>query len=123
MSASRRLSLAAVLVAAATLASGCVLVVDGDKGSDREWDVSWAGSQEVDRRSPGDELAREVSGRIAAEPGLAGQDITVSSREGVVTLHGRVDSVEALTRAMDVAGAQPGVVRVVSRLTVVREAG
>ena len=122
MSASRRLSFAAVLVAVATVAPGCVLVVDGDKGSDREWDVSWAGSQEVDRRSPGGELARDVSGRIAAESGLAGQDITVSSRDGVVTLHGRVDSVEALTQAMTIAAAQPGLVPVVSRLTVVQEA-
>ena len=121
MSASRRLSFAAVVVAVATLASGCVVVVDGEKGSDREWDVSWAGSEQVGTRSPGSELARDVSGRIAAEPGLAGQDITVSSRDGVVTLHGRVDSVEALGQAMAVAGAQPGVVRVVSRLTVVQE--
>ena len=121
MSAMRRLYPAAVLVLAATVASGCVVVVDGQKGSDEEWGVSWAGSQEVDRSAPGSEMARDVSGRIAAEPGLAGEDITVSSRDGVITLHGRVDSVDALVKAMDVAAAQPGVVRVVSRLTVVKE--
>jgi len=117
----RRLSLAAVLATAVILASGCVVVVDGEKGSDGEWDVSWAGGQEVDRRTPGSELARDVSGRLAAEPGLAAQDITVSSRDGVVTLHGRVDSVDALSQAMAVAAQEPGVVRVVSRLTVVKE--
>jgi osmotically-inducible protein OsmY len=121
MSALRRFSLAAVLVAAVTFSTGCVVVVDDEKGSDEEWDVSWAGGQQVDRRTPGSELARDVSGRIAAEPGLAGQDITVSSRDGVVTLHGRVESVDALSRAMEVAAAEPGVVRVVSRLTVVQE--
>jgi hypothetical protein len=112
---------AAVLVAAlAGFASGCVVVV-GDRGQDEEWGVHWAGSDEVDRSTPSDGLAREVSSRMAADPALAGQDITVSAREGVVTLHGRVDSVEALEDVMTLAAQTPGVTRVVSRLTVVRE--
>jgi hypothetical protein len=110
-------------VAVALLLSGCVVVVDGEHGEDADWDVRWGSAEDVRRQSPAqDELAREVSGRIAADDSLAGQDITVSAREGVVTLHGRVDSVAALERAMDVASGAPGVKSVVSRLTVAREA-
>ena len=122
MSALEKLRAAVLVAALAGFASGCVVVV-GDRGQDEEWGVHWAGSDEVDRATPsdGDGLAREVSSRVAAEPALAGQDITVSAREGVVTLHGRVDSVEALEDVMTLAAQTPGVTRVVSRLTVVRE--
>ena len=120
MSAWEKLRAAVLVAALAGFASGCVVVV-GDRGQDEEWDVHWAGSDEVDRATPSDGLAREVSSRVAAEPALAGQDITVSAREGVVTLHGRVDSLEALEDAMTLAAQTPGVTRVVSRLTVVRE--
>lgn len=122
MNAWRNLRVTVAALVAAGLASGCVVVVDGERGQDEEWGVSWGGSsQEVDPASPRDELAREVSARLASEPGLSGQDITVSSREGVVTLHGRVESVTTLEEAMNVAAEVPGVSRVVSRLTVVRE--
>lgn len=123
MSAWRNLRLVAAALAAAGTVSGCVVVVDGEHGEDDEWDVRWAGGQEVQHRSPEqrDELARDVSTRIASTPALSSEDITVSAREGVVTLHGRVGSVATLEEAMGVAAATPGVVRVVSRLSVVSE--
>lgn len=120
MSALRRFRSAVLVMALAGFASGCVVVV-GDRGQDEEWGVHWAGSDEVDRAAPSDGLARDVSGRMAEDPGLAAQDITVSARGGVVTLHGRVDSLQALEEAMTLAAQTPGVTRVVSRLTVVKE--
>ena len=120
MSSWRTFRSALLLVAVAGLASGCVVVV-GDRGEGEDWAVHWAGSEEVDPAAPSNVLAREVSGRLSYEPGLAEQDITVSAREGVVTLHGRVDSLKVLEEAMNVAAAAPGVTRVVSRLTVVME--
>lgn len=113
-----------VAILAAAVLSGCVVVVDGERGEDRDWDVRWGGDgTTVDRAATSDELAKDVASRIAGTPGLSGQDITASSRGNVVTLHGRVDSVGALEEAMAVAAATPGVDGVVSRLTVVQEGG
>lgn len=122
MKAWRSLRSTTAAVAAALLVSGCVVVVDGEHGEDADWDVSWGSHDDVSRVTTGqDDLAKDVSSRIAADTTLNGQDITVSAREGVVTLHGRVDSLGALEHAMDVASQAPGVNRVVSRLTVVKE--
>ena len=122
MKAIRRAFLAAPAALALTAASGCVVVVGDGRDGGEDWEVSWAGGQEVVRvGSQEDELAREVSSRLAGST-AAGQDISVSSRDGVVTLHGRVDSVAVLEEAMNVASATPGVARVVSRLTVDPEA-
>ncbi len=111
---------AAALILAATLTSGCVVVVGDRPDGSEDWDVSWGDSSDVQRTVSDDALAKEVSRRLAASA-VGGQDVTVSERDTVVTLHGRVDSVEALDEAMAVAADTPGVTRVVSRLTVVRE--
>ncbi|MEJ2513716.1 MAG: BON domain-containing protein [Gammaproteobacteria bacterium] len=111
---------AAVLLLAAALVSGCVVVVDDRPDGSDDWDVSWAGSSDVQRVASDDALAKEVSRRLAATA-AGDQDVSVSERDAVVTLHGRVDSVAALEEAMAVAADTPGVSRVVSRLTVVRE--
>lgn len=109
----------------AGLTAGCVVVVGEHDGArdDGSWSRSWPASE--DRTSLArahDGLARQAQSRIAADPELAAEDITVSARGDVVTLHGRVPTLAKLERAMSAAADAPGVVRVVSRLTVEREA-
>jgi hypothetical protein len=121
---------AVLLLALASLAvtsAGCVLVVGGDRKAGSGADVEWSGAREttVATRSTlnDDRLAREVRARMQLDSALEGEDITVSSRGEVVTLHGRVSDVARLEHAMRVAADVPGVARVVSRLTIEMEAG
>ena len=110
----------------AGLTAGCVVVVgehDDLTRDDASWSGSWPESGERMSLARVDEgLARQAQSRIASEPALAGEDITVSARGDVVTLHGRVPSLAKLEQAMNAAAGTPGVSRVVSRLTVEREA-
>lgn len=119
-------AMALTLAVAMTTASGCVLVVGGERDV-RRADVEWSSNREdgFTARSIGanGRLAREVGARISVDSALAGQDITVSSSGDVVTLHGRVNDIALLEHAMRVAADVPGVARVVSRLTVEMEAG
>lgn len=109
---------------AANLASGCVLVVGEHDGMDHDgsWSASWPGDGNAARAEEDRGLARAVSSRLGADPTLAGEDITVSARGSIVTLHGRVPSLDKLEHAMAAAAGEPGVTRVVSRLTVEMEA-
>lgn len=116
---------ALALCAAAVTAGGCVLVVDGDGMHRADSDVEWArvsepGSGSYSTAADGT-LAREVRNRFTADTALAGEDITVSSNEDVVTLHGRLSDAALLEHALRVASEVPGVTRVVSRLTIEME--
>ena len=117
------LAVAALVVTSA----GCVLVVGGDRKVGGGSDVEWSGARESTVAARGtvndDRLAREVRARIRLDSALEDEDITVSSRGEVVTLHGRVSDVARLEHAMRVAADVPGVTRVVSRLTIEMEAG
>jgi|GEM_PF-3556247 len=119
-------ALALTLVVAMTTATGCVLVVGGERDV-RRADVEWSSNRDdgFTARSIGADgrLAREVGARISVDSALSGQDITVSSSGDVVTLHGRVNDIALLEHVMRVAADVPGVARVVSRLTVEMEAG
>jgi len=119
-------ALALTLAMVMTTATGCVLVVGGERDVQRA-DVEWSSDRNdgFTARSIGanGRLAREVGARISVDTALAGQDITVSSSGDVVTLHGRVNDLALLEHAMRVAVDVPGVARVVSRLTVEMEAG
>lgn len=126
MASSSAAALALTLAVAMTTASGCVLVVGGERDV-RRADVEWSSNRDdgFTARSIGanGRLAREVGARISVDSALAGQDITVSSSGDVVTLHGRVNDIALLEHVMRVAADVPGVARVVSRLTVEMEAG
>lgn len=116
---------ALVLCAAALAAGGCVLVVDGEGVHRGQSDVEWARVSEPDPASSNAAadggLAREVRSRFSADTALAAEDITVSSSDDVVTLHGRLSDAALLEHALRVASEVPGVTRVVSRLTIEME--
>jgi osmotically-inducible protein OsmY len=113
---------ALALCAAAVTAGGCVLVVDGEGVHRANSDVEWARVSEPAAASPSvaadGALAREVRNRFTADTALAAEDITVSSSDDVVTLHGRLSDAALLEHALRVAAEVPGVTRVVSRLTI-----
>jgi len=96
--------------------SGCVVVV-GDTGAETQWASTWSEDLEVESAS-NSQLAQNVSKALSADPLLKAEDISVSARKGVVSLHGRVSSVDALQQAVSVASEVPDVESVVSRLSV-----
>ena len=116
---------ALALCAAVVTAGGCVLVVDGDGVHRAKSDVEWARVSESEPASASaaadGALARDVRSRFAADTVLAEEDITVSSSDDVVTLHGRLSDAALLEHALRVAAEVPGVTRVVSRLTIEME--
>lgn len=116
-----RRAVIALVAAGAVMASGCVVVVGGE-GNQRRADVEWStGTDHTTSAAPAREdgaLAREVESRIRLDTALAGEDISVSSSGGTVTLHGRVGELAVLEHVVRVAADVPGVTRVVSRLTV-----
>jgi osmotically-inducible protein OsmY len=120
-----RVAMVATGLALAGVASGCVMVVDGN-GLDRgtvEWTSASASSAPVTARSATADgvLARDVQARFRIDSMIAAEDITVSSRGDTVTLHGRASNIDVLAHALRVAADTPGTARVVSRLTVEME--
>lgn len=110
----------------ALMTSGCVFVVGGNGKTDSgevEWSTSRSSATPMQAPIADSRLAREVEARLKIDTALGDQDITVSSRGDVVTLHGRVNEVAILEHAMRVAADVPGVARVISRVTVEMEAG
>lgn len=104
------------LVLAGLFTTGCIIVVD-EKG---ETDAEWIGSYEtkVEVRTESDRiLAQRVSERLATEPDLRLEDISVSASNEVITLHGRVYDMATFQQAVEAALQVDGVERVVSRLT------
>jgi len=96
--------------------SGCVVVV-GDSGTETRW--ASMSSDDVEIESAGNALlAKNVSKALSSDTILRDEDISVSARNGVVSLHGRVSSVEALQHAVNVATDVADVETVVSRLSV-----
>jgi len=116
---------ALALCAAAMTTGGCVLVVDGEGVHRAKSDVEWAQVSESEPASASvaadGALAREVRSRFAEDTALMEEDITVSSSDDIVTLHGRLSDAALLEHALRVASEVPGVTRVVSRLTIEME--
>lgn len=104
------------VVASVMALQGCVVVV-GDSGTETRWASTWSEEQEV-ISAENDKLAKEVSRLLAEDPMLSGKDLSVAARKGVVSLHGRVDSLAMLERAVSIASATPGVSSVISRMSV-----
>lgn len=59
-----------------------------------------------------------VKGRLVAEPGLPSLRINVDTTDGLVTLSGKVDSHEQISRAVKVSLETEGVQKVISTLQV-----
>ena len=57
------------------------------------------------------ELRHQIQARILADPWVHGDRVQVAVNQGVVTLMGTVDSLEAKRAADDVPGIPPGCVR------------
>jgi hyperosmotically inducible protein len=65
-------------------------------------------------------ITTAVKGKLAADDTVKAYRIDVDTREGVVTLNGKVDTEDARKRAVELARATDGVRDVVDRLTVER---
>ena len=113
------------LIIAGTAASalalgGCVFVVNPD--SDDEWDAHWASDFDYDDdvryRNSNTTLVQRVNEEFEFDEVLQNEQIRVTARDDVVTLHGQVNSVETFDRAIQVAIGTEGVGSVVSRMTV-----
>ena len=63
-------------------------------------------------------ITSTINTRFVRDDLVRAVDIQVETRQGVVTLTGKVDSPEASLRAVQLARSTPGVRRVDSRLTV-----
>jgi osmotically-inducible protein OsmY len=59
-----------------------------------------------------------IKGKLVADSGLSGFNISVSTTDGVVTLSGRVKSHDEVKKAMDLALATDGCNKVISTLQV-----
>lgn len=70
------------------------------------------------------QITAQVKSRLASDVGLSSvSNISVNSTNGVVTLSGQVDSVDAKTKAEAVAKSVPKVVRVLDNLQVAAKQG
>lgn len=117
MRASRPIVLSLGLALSVVALPGCVLVIT-DEG------ISRADGQSL-RLGDGHRhgkaergLARDVRDAFDADPDLRRLDLGVSAEDGMVTLRGRVPDRTSFDKAIAVARATPGVVKVVSRLVV-----
>ncbi|MDH3647364.1 MAG: BON domain-containing protein [Gammaproteobacteria bacterium] len=88
-------------------ASGCILVVNDEHS---------AHGIHIDKDSS--LLARSIAKELDDDDSLRYSDISVSEDDGIVILHGDVDSVDSLQYAIDVAARYAGVETVVSKLSV-----
>jgi osmotically-inducible protein OsmY len=61
-----------------------------------------------------------IKAQLALDPNLSALDISVDTTDGVVTLAGKVDSPDAVARAMELALEHDNVREVISTLQVVR---
>ncbi len=62
-------------------------------------------------------ITGKVKAAVMAEPGIRSLNINVDTKDGVVTLNGKIDSKEHKDRAMQIAQGVDGVKSVVDNLT------
>jgi osmotically-inducible protein OsmY len=67
-------------------------------------------------------ISRRIKTRLDVDPIVDSSAILVSTRQGVVTLEGEVDSPAALRRCLEVASMDPEVSRVIDRIRMTRPA-
>lgn len=103
-----RLGLAAMLLAALAVASGCQSYRTGEGRTAGEVTDDLA-------------IQSQVKLGLLNDPDIKGLNVNTSVRRGVVTLSGRVGSHELKQRAVAIAGSAKGVQRVDDRLSVVTE--
>ena len=93
--------------------SGCVVVISDEGISASDGIHMSDGASSRDRT-----LASRVRDAYAADPALKDADVTISAKDGVITLRGELVRVADLERAVDLAKRTEGVDKVVSRLKV-----
>ena len=100
-------------IALSVLLSGCATAISSGYGQ---------GGQTADGRSYSEayddnQISAAVNTLLVEDSQVQASNIRVSTRDGVVTLDGRVASSEQARRAASLAGSVPGVSRVVNRLS------
>ena len=63
-------------------------------------------------------MTAAIKAKLLAEPGLSSLQIHVVTSDGLVTLAGRVDNLDQLSRVVKLAMETDGVVKVISTLQV-----
>ena len=112
-----------VAVAAASLLSGCVIVI----GDDDDYDDGLVYSGDFDDRHefvessydggyPSENVLTDVRTRFNEDTYLREEPILISASDGIVTLSGEVDSARTIERAVEVASQTPGVESVVLKV-------
>lgn len=112
-----------IAVTAASLLSGCVIVI----GDDDDYDDDLVYSGEFDNRDsfadsaydggyPSENVLTDVRSRFNEDTYLREEPILISASDGIVTLSGEVDSARAIERAVEVASQTPGVESVVLKV-------
>ncbi|MES2932631.1 MAG: BON domain-containing protein [Pseudomonadota bacterium] len=103
-----------------TAQSGATPPADTSSSGNSGIGTSGTGSSGASGTSPVADTAvtAKVKTAIIAEPGLKSMQITVDTKDGIVTLSGSVDNPQNVQRAAQVAQAVTGVKSVVNQLTV-----
>lgn len=118
MSHSLRLGVCAV--AAASLLSGCVIVIGDDDDYDDEVVSHYDDSYEPSEYSyNAGNVLTDVRSRFNEDEFLRTEPILISARDGVVTLSGEVGDANAIDRAVELASSTPGVESVVLKVVLV----
>ncbi len=98
--------------------TGCASLVVGGAGAGGYY----AGKDErsVGRITEDAQITSSINAKYVRDSQISAMDINVDTYNGVVTLHGHVNSVDAEARALSLARSTKGVKQVISRLSVVR---
>lgn len=106
-----RLGVAALLCVGVLLTGCATAMVSGAGGG--------AQRQQVDEQRRGDQgVTAQVVRTLVRDPSVKAMDIEVQTRNGIVTLTGRVPSYAVARRAEALAAEVPGVQRVQVRLSI-----
>ena len=111
-------------LAAASLLSGCVIVIGDEDDYDDE--IVYSGDFD-DRHSfsdrgsydsgyPSENVLTDVRTRFNDDSYLREEPILISASDGIVTLSGEVDDARTIERAVEVASQTPGVESVVLKV-------
>jgi osmotically-inducible protein OsmY len=106
------------LVCLAVAACGTAAATEGAEKATSAVAAVQAAAQKPARDTSDRELARRVENALDADPYVYTEHVTVTSKDGVVTLSGMVGSEWDLATAIGISDRVPGVKRVVDGLEI-----
>ena len=112
--------MAALTISLAVTTTGCLYALAAGAGAGTAVVVS--DDRKVGQQASDAGVTASVKTKLAADGQVSAMAINVDTYEGVVTLHGHVESQAQADRAVAIAGGTKGVERVESRLVVLPDA-